>query len=186
MREHGIGLRRVPHVFLDAEIRDRSVQVQRRAHADRRQIGRAMAAHPHVVQGGEIRDAAQVRDAAGVHDRRADIVDQLFLDELLAVPDRVEHLADGERRHGVLADQAEIRLVLGRRRVLHPEQVERLECLAEPRGLDRRQPVVHVVQQVRFRAEPRGAVLRRACGTCARYFSVDQMFSLGRFASAGS
>ena len=38
---------------------------------------------------------------------RADIVDQLLLDQLLAVPDRVEDLADRERRRGVLADQAE-------------------------------------------------------------------------------
>ena len=114
-----------------------------------------MAAHAHVVQAGEVRDAAQVRDPAGVHDGGADVVDQLFFHELLAVPDRVEHLAHGERRHRMLADQAEVRLVLGRRRILHPEQVERLECLAQPRGLDRRQPVVHVVQQVWLRAEPR-------------------------------
>ncbi len=93
--------------------------------------------------------------SAGVHHGRADVVDQLLFDELLAVPDRIEHLADRERRHRVLADQAEVRLVLGRRRVFHPEQVEGLECLAQSRGLDRRQPVVHVVQQVRLRAESR-------------------------------
>ena len=78
------------------------------------------------------------RDAAGVHDRRADVVDELLLDELLAVVDAVEDLADRDRRRGVLADQAEALLQLGGHRVLHPEQVVGLELLAEAAGLDRR------------------------------------------------
>ena len=44
-------------------------------------------------------------------------------------------------------------LVLGRGAVLQPEQVVRLQRLAEPRGLDGRQPVVRVVQQRELRAE---------------------------------
>ncbi len=58
-----------------------------------RQVRRAVAAGAHLVQRGEVGDAAQVRDAAGVHDGGADVVDQLLLDQLLAVPDGVEHLA---------------------------------------------------------------------------------------------
>ena len=42
----------------------------------------------------EMRNAPQVRDAAGVHDRGADVVDELFGDEPLAVPDGAEDLAD--------------------------------------------------------------------------------------------
>ena len=105
----------------------------------------------------------QVRDAARVHDRRADVVDQLLADQLLAVVDRREHLADRERRRRVLPDQPEALLQLGRHRVLHPEQPVRLERLAEPRRLDRRQAVVDVVQQVHVRAElaPRAFEQRR-------------------------
>jgi hypothetical protein len=43
----------------------------------------------------------------GVHDRRADVVDQLLADQLLAVVNRREHLAHRQRRGRVLADQAE-------------------------------------------------------------------------------
>ena len=68
---------------------------------------------------------------------------------------RVEHLADGDRRHGVLADQPERVLVLGRRRILEPEQPVGLDRLAEARRLDRRQAVVDVVQQVEVEAELR-------------------------------
>ena len=59
-----------------------------------------------LMQRREVRDAPHVRDAAAVHDGRADVVDELVLDEVLAVPDRVEHLAHRERRHRVLADRA--------------------------------------------------------------------------------
>mgnify|MGYP006976406742 CR=1 FL=1 len=71
-------------------------------------------------------------------------------------PDRVQ-LANAQdhrqRRGGVLADELEGLLVLGRRGVFHPEQVIGLQRLAQPRRLDRRQPVVHVVQQVRLVAD---------------------------------
>jgi hypothetical protein len=87
-----------------------------------------------------------VRDAAAVHDRRADVVDELVLDQVLAVPDRVEHFADRERSDGVLADDLERLLILRGRAVFHPEEPIRLETLAEPRGFDRREPVMHVVQ----------------------------------------
>ena len=83
-----------------------------------------------------------------VHDGHADVVDQLLFDQLRAVVDRVEHFADRDRRRRVLADGAERRLVLRRDRILEPEQAVRLEALAQPRGFDRRQAVVHVVEQV--------------------------------------
>ena len=107
---------------------------------------------------------AQVRDAARVHDRRPDVVDQLLADQLLAVVNRREHLAHRQRRRRVLPDQAEALLQLGRDRVLHPEQVIRLQLLAQPRRLDRRQPVVDVVQQVEVGPElaPRALEQRAA------------------------
>ena len=144
-----------------------------------------MAAGAHLVQRGQVGDAPQVRDAAGVHDGRADVVDQLVLDQVLAVPDRVEHLADRQRRRGVLADQAERLLVLGRRRVLHPEQAVGLERLAQPRRLDRRQPVVHVVQQVRARSRTSRARASNSLGTWRRYLSRVDQSCLGRQVGVG-
>lgn len=40
-------------------------------------------------------------------DGGADIVDQLFFDQLFAVPDAIEHFPYRNRRDGMLADQAE-------------------------------------------------------------------------------
>ena len=93
------------------------------------------------------------RDAAEVRGGGPDVVDQLFLDEGLVVPHGVEDLADRQRGGGVLADQAQRLLVLGRGAVLEPEQVVRLQGLAQLGGLDRGHPVVPVVQQRHLRAE---------------------------------
>ena len=60
-------------------------------------------------------DAAQVADAAGVGDRRADEVDQLLGDELLELPDRGEDLAD-RQRHGYAGS------LYSRDRTTHPGQ----------------------------------------------------------------
>ena len=122
--------------------------MQRRAHAHRGEIRRPVAAGAHLVQRRQVGDAAQVRDAAGVDDGGADVVDELLLDQALAVPDGIEDLAHGQRRGRVLADQAEGVLVLGRGRVLDPEQAVGLELAAQARGLDGCEAVVHVVQQV--------------------------------------
>ena len=143
----------VAHVFLHAEIRCPQVEMQRRAHAHRRQIRGAVAAGTYLIEGGQIGNAAQMRDAAGVGNGHADVVDQLFLNQLLAVPDRVEHFADGNRRHGVLTDQAEGFLVFCRGRVFQPEQAVFFNRLAQPRGFNGRQAVVHIVQQMRLETE---------------------------------
>ena len=87
----------------------------------------------HLIELRQVGDSPQMRDAAGVNDRGADEIDQLLGDQRLAVVDRVEDLADRDRRHRVLADQPEAFLVLRRRRILHPEQPVRLERLAQPR-----------------------------------------------------
>ena len=80
-----------------------------------------MATGAHLIELGEMRNPAQVGDASGVHDRRANEVDELFGDQRLAVVDRVEYLAHRDRRDRVLADETEALLVLRGRRVLHPE-----------------------------------------------------------------
>ncbi len=142
------------HVFLDAEVRDGDVEVHGRGDGDRGEVRGAVRAGADLVERGQVEDAAQVGDAAGVHDRGAHVVDELLGDQLLHVPDRGEHLAGRDRRGGVLPDQAERVLVLGRRRILHPEQAQLLDALAEAAGLDRGEPVVHVVQQVEAETEP--------------------------------
>ena len=121
--------------------------MQGRGQADRRQVGGAVRAAAHVVQGGQVEDAAQVGDAAGVRHRAADVVDELLADQPLAVPDRVEHLADRQRCGGVPADQPVGVGQLGRDRVLQPSERVGLQALAQPGRLDRGEPVVHVVQQ---------------------------------------
>ena len=102
MRKDLVGLLRVEHVLLDAEVRHPGIEMQRRAHAHRRQVGRAVKAGADLMQCREVGDPAHVRDAAGVHDGRADVVDQLALDQMLAVPDRIEDLTDRERRDRML------------------------------------------------------------------------------------
>ena len=101
-------------------------------------IGGAMTAGPHLVQLGEAGDLPQVADAPRVNHGGADVVDQLLLNELAAVVNRIEHLADGERCRRVLADQPEALLVLGRSRVFEPEEMVRLERSAEARCFDGR------------------------------------------------
>ena len=64
---------------------------------------------------------------------------------LLVVPHRVEDLTDRQRGRGVLANEPERFLVLGRCAVLQLEQVVGLKRLAELRRLDGRHPVVTVV-----------------------------------------
>ena len=77
-----------------------------------------MTTHANLVKGGKIGTAAQMRDAAGMHNSGTQKVDELFLDQVLAIPDGIEHLSHRQGRHGMLANQAETRLVLGRSRVL--------------------------------------------------------------------
>ena len=128
--------------------------MHRRRLRDRREIGRTVRAGPDLVQRRQVEDPTQVRDTACVHDRGAHVVDELLGDQLLDIPDRTEHLANRDRRRGVLSDQPERLLVLRRGRVLHPEQPAVLDSLAEPGGLDGREPVVYVVQQVEVEPEP--------------------------------
>ncbi len=132
-----------------------------------------MRSGAHLIQLGKTRDFPQMTDAAGVHDRRADVVDQLLLDELLAVEDRVEDFADRERRRRVLADQPEALLQFRRSRIFQPEEMVRLEVFAETGGFNRRQAMMDIVQQMHVPDRTPCAVDRKSCGTKLRYRSVD-------------
>src|SRR5258708_2952189 len=87
--------------------RDFDVGVEGGRDAQRGEVGGAVANGPHVVELGEAGDLAQVADAARVDDRRADVVDELLLDEPLAIVDRRKHLADGDGRRRVVSNEPE-------------------------------------------------------------------------------
>src|SRR5579871_1804248 len=106
-----------------------------------------------MIEVGEACDASQMCDAAGMHHGHTDVVDQLFFDQVLRVPNRVEHLADGKRRRGMRSDEAKGFGILRRHRILEPEKTIWLEILAESRRFDRSQAVMHVVQQMDIRTE---------------------------------
>ena len=72
-----------------------------------------------------------MRDAARVDHGRSDVVDQLFFDQRLAVPDAVENLAHSNGRGGVVAYPLEGFLVFSGRWVFHPEQAHGLQRFAQ-------------------------------------------------------
>jgi hypothetical protein len=158
---------------------------KRRAHAHGRQVGGASGTRSHAVQRREVRDAPHVRDAAAVHDGRADVVDELVLDQVLAVPDRIEHFADGEWRHVCLRTSSKDLLVFRGGRVFHPEQAIRLERATKRAASSGVQPVMHVVQQLDL-----GSVILAQALEKFRHdvevLRVDHTVSAGSSLSAGS
>src|SRR5467141_2089582 len=153
MREDAIGFGGVVHVFLDAEIVDAEIEMEGGGHADRAHIGGAVTAGADLVQLGEAGDFSQMGNSAGVHDRGADVVDELLLNELLAIEDGVEDFADSERRGGVAANQAKTFLQLGGSGIFEPEKMVRLELFAEAGGFDGGEAVMRVMEQVKVGAE---------------------------------
>ena len=86
MWKYRIGFGGMAHVFLDAEIRYPQIEMQRCAHADRRQISSTVESSANAVQFSEMRNATQMTDAACMNNRRADVVDEALVDELLRIP----------------------------------------------------------------------------------------------------
>ena len=74
-----------------------------------------------MIDGREVENPTQASDAASMDRCDADIIDQLFGDQLLAIPYGVEHLADRNGRCGMLADKTKALLQLCRHRVFKPE-----------------------------------------------------------------
>src|SRR6266404_6175188 len=92
-------------------------------------------------------------NSACVHYGGADVIDELLLNELLAIVDGVEDFADGERRGGVAANQAKTFLQLGRRGIFEPEEMIWLELFTEAGGFDGREAVMRIVEEVKVGAE---------------------------------
>src|SRR5215469_10586297 len=87
-------------------------------------------------------------DTAGMHNGGADVIDQLFFDQLLAIENGVKHLSHGKGRRGVLANQAKALLEFRRGGVFEPKQMIWLELRAQARGLNGRQAMVGIMQHV--------------------------------------
>ena len=66
---------------------DGNIEVQRRAHGDRREVGGAVTSDLHVVHVREVGDFLQRRDAAAVNHGHAQVIDQLLADQELGIPD---------------------------------------------------------------------------------------------------
>ena len=121
-----------------------------------------MRPHAHVVQLGKICDSSLVGDAARVDHARADVIDELFLKQLLAVVNTVEHLTHGDRRGGVPANQAKTLLQFRRDGILQPEEVGGARAFFQSRCFNRSESVMRVMQEkqigpnsLRSRTNPR-------------------------------
>src|SRR4030095_11660384 len=141
-------LDRVPHVLLDAEVVHAQIKMQRSCHANGTQISRSVRSGSHLIHLGEIGNFSQVRNAACMDDRGANVIDELFLNELLAVVDCVEHLANRQGRGRVLANQTKAFLQLCWCGILHPEKMKRFQGFAETSGLDWSQPMMDIMQKM--------------------------------------
>src|ERR1700730_14257075 len=100
VREDAIGFGGVVHVFLNAEIVDAEIEMQSGGHADGTHVGGGVPAGADLVHLGEAGNFSEMGNSAGVHYGGADVIDELLLNELLAIVDGVEDFADGKRRGG--------------------------------------------------------------------------------------
>src|SRR5208283_2069697 len=76
--------------------------------------------------------------APGVDNRGSNVINQLLLDQLLAIVNGIEHLADGQRSCRMLANQPETLLQFCGRRIFQPEQMIAFKLLSCPRRFDAR------------------------------------------------
>jgi hypothetical protein len=87
-------------------------------------------------------------DAATVDGGHSNVVDQLFGDDGLGVPYRIENFAERERRGGVLANDTKTFLEFRRDGIFEPEEMIGFEAFAEASRFDRRETVMGVVQEM--------------------------------------
>jgi hypothetical protein len=102
----------------------------------------------NLVDFRKVRNSAQMRDSSRMHDRSADVIDQLLLYELLAIVDSIEHFAHSQGGCGVPANQAEAFLQFRGRGILQPEQVVRFKFFPQPRRFNRSETMMDIVQEV--------------------------------------
>ena len=100
-----------------------------------RDVARAVPRGPDAEDLAQDGDLAAGRQAAGLRDMHADVVDQALADQRRPLVRAVEQLAHRDRSGALLADQPEVRDVFGRQRIFEEEQLELLDVLAELHGL---------------------------------------------------
>jgi len=66
-----------------------------------------MRSRANLVHLGQAGNFSQMGNTSRVHHRRANVVNQLLLDQSLAVENRIEYLPHGQRNRGVPSDQPE-------------------------------------------------------------------------------
>src|SRR5277367_3167335 len=91
-----------------------------------------------------------MRQSAAMHHRHTEVVDELFLNQNVRIPNGIENFANSQRRSRVASNDAEAFLQLCGHCVLEPEQVIGLQTLSQPRCLDRSQSMMNVVEQVKI------------------------------------
>src|SRR5215467_4701434 len=127
MGENLVGLFCVPHVFLNSKVVHAQIKVQRGRHADGTQIRCPVRASSYLIHFGEVCNLSQMCNTASMHDRGTNVVDELLLNQLLAIEDRIENLAYRKRCRSVTADQTKTLLHLRRSGVFEPKKVQRFK-----------------------------------------------------------
>ena len=136
--------------FLDAEIGNAEIHVDIGRVRGGTDIRRPVPGRLHHKSFGQRRHFARVGDAADMPQVAANVVNQLFLNQVHAIPERVEKFTHGEGRGGVLANQAEALLVFRAQRVFQEEEMVGLEFMRQARGLHGAKLFVTVVHQFDF------------------------------------
>ena len=109
----------------------RQVEVQVRGVADRRDVAGAVPGRAHPEELAEDAQLARRRQPANVRDVDADEVDQAVADQRHVLVLVHEQLAHRDRDHALLAQDAEVVVVLRREEVFQEEQVELLQLLRQ-------------------------------------------------------
>src|SRR5260370_31577581 len=86
-----------------------------------------------------------------MHHGCTNVVDKLFLNQLLAIINAVENLSDRQWSCRVLADNTETFLEFGGRRVFQPKEMRWFKLLAHASRFNPRQPMVRIMQKMQFR-----------------------------------
>jgi hypothetical protein len=81
-----------------------------------------MTARANLIEGRQISDTSQMREATHAQNTRADVIDQLILDQVFAVPDAVEDFTHRKRRRRLSAHQNQRLLILRRCHVFEPKE----------------------------------------------------------------
>lgn len=83
------------------------IKMERGGHGDRGKVGRPVTSRANVVKLRKRSDLFQVSDSPAVHDRHPDVVDQLFGDQDVGIPDGIKHFAESQRSRGVGGERCE-------------------------------------------------------------------------------